>query len=142
MSPQEKKMKPLDDEIERLDAEIARLQAERSAFVRAKAMLLAAAGVIAPIASPTEPTIRKRAANIKPLIIDIMSAAGDKGATSAEVTALVKSRVPAVAKDTVGSILSRLKSDGAFAHDGERYYDSKYAPKSDKLPFEPLRAVG
>jgi hypothetical protein len=34
-----------------------------------------------------------------------------------------------VAKDTVGSVLSRLKSDGALVYVGERYYEKGQEPK-------------
>ena len=126
-----KKMKPLDEEIARIEAEIERLRILREGIVRAKALL--SGEVTAPETPPPE---RKRSANVKPLILDIMAAAGDNGATSAEVDARVREKVPTVAKDTVGSILSRLKADGALVYNGERYYDTRFAPKADPLPFE------
>jgi hypothetical protein len=129
MSAIGKKMKPLDDEIKRVDGEIARLQGVRDGLVRARALMLGDADITI--------EVRKRSANIKPLILDIMRSAGPAGATSNEVSALVKERVPTVAKDTVGSVLSRLKADKALAHDGERYYDARFAPKTDQRPFEP-----
>src|SRR3546814_8822515 len=50
------------------------------------------------------------------------------------------SDLPAVAKDTVGSVLSRLKSEGALVYVGERYYEKRFAPQN--RPFDPgLRAV-
>jgi hypothetical protein len=63
------------------------------------------------------------------------------GATSADVSNHIRDHVPAVAKDTVGSLLSRLKGDGALVFDGERYYDVKYVPKAGPRPFEP-KVVG
>jgi hypothetical protein len=116
------KMKSIDDEIDRIDAEIERLRVRRDAFVDMKAMMTTGTA----LASPPQP--RKRAANVKPLILDIMAAAGMAGATSAEVTEQVKGKVPTVAKDTVGSVLSRLKGDGALHYDGVRYYDIRFAP--------------
>ena len=89
--------------------------------------------------APPKPP-RQRSPNIKPMVLDYMRDAGPKGATSAEVDAFVRRTVPTVAKDTVGSILSRLKFDGAFVHDGERYYDKRFAP--EPRPFDGgLRAV-
>jgi hypothetical protein len=83
---------------------------------------------------------RRRAPNVKPLVLDYMREVGERGATSAEVDEAVRSLNPAVAKDTVGSVLSRLKSEGAFVYDGERYYEKKFAPAP--RPFEPgLRSV-
>ncbi|KKC27241.1 hypothetical protein [Sphingomonas sp. SRS2] len=116
-----KKMEPLDNEIARLDAEIARLQAERVGLIRAKELLT---GEVINV-----PKIRQRAAPIKPLVLDIMHRAGPNGASSAEVDTMVRVEVPTVAKDTVGSVLSRLKSDGALVYVGERYYEKGCEPK-------------
>jgi hypothetical protein len=131
MSTNGKKMKPIDEEIARIDEQIARLQGRREGLVQAKALIQGQ-----PASGPTvEP--RKRSPNIKPLILDIMASAGPEGATSAHVSARVKEAVPSVAKDTVGSTLSRLKADGALAFDGERYYEARFSPKGDSRPFEP-----
>src|ERR1044071_1881830 len=118
-----RKMKPLDEEIARIDAEIERLRARKEGIVRAKEILSGEAPHLSP--GPA----RKRSANVKPLILDLMATAAATGASSAEVTDWVKEKVPTVAKDTVGSILSRLKADGALTYDGERYYDARFAPK-------------
>lgn len=70
-----------------------------------------------------------------------MREAAFDGATTSEVDDLVRRKVPSVAKDTVGSILSRLKSEGALVYIGERYYEKQYAPK-ETTPFDKgLRAV-
>jgi hypothetical protein len=134
------KMKSFEEEITRIDGEIERLKARREAFVDAMAML---SGTTTAAPQPPASPSRKRAANVKPLILEIMAKAENKGATSAEVDELVRLKVPTVAKDTVGSVLSRLKGDGALVHDGERYYDKRFAPqKPEPLPFErPIRAV-
>lgn len=114
-------MEPLNQEIARLDAEISRLQGERAGLVRAKELLTG---------NPTAlPKIRRRAPPIKPLVLDIMRDAGAIGATSNEVDGCVRQTVPSVAKDTVGSVLSRLKSDGALVYVGERYYEKGQEPK-------------
>ena len=115
-----KKMDPLNEEIARLESEIARLQGERAGLIRAKELLT---GQVA------TPQVRKRASPIKPLVLDIMRGMGSSGGTSGEVDALVREKVPAVAKDTVGSVLSRLKSDGALVYVGERYYEKGREPK-------------
>ena len=133
MSAMGKKMQPLDAEIARLDAEIARLQGERAGLMRAKELLTGE-----PASSKAEP--RKRATSVTPLVLDIMSEVGAAGATTAEVDARVRETVPAVAKDTVGSILSRLKSEGALVYEGDRYYEKRHAP--ERRPFDPMRLVG
>lgn len=132
MSAMGKKMQPLDAEITRLDAEIARLQGERAGLLRAKELLT---GEETPI--KLEP--RKRVTSVKPLVLDIMSDVGAAGATTAEVDDRVRGMVPAVAKDTVGSVLSRLKSEGALVYEGDRYYEKRHAP--ERRPFDPLRVV-
>src|SRR3546814_5620408 len=81
-----------------------------------------------------------RSPSVKPMVLDIMSVVGEAGATSQEVDAKVRETNPAVAKDTVGSVLSRLKSEGALVYVGERYYEKRFAPQN--RPFDPgLRAV-
>lgn len=132
MTVMEKKMQPLDVEIARLEAEIARLQGERAGLLRAKELLLGD-GV------PTRVEPRKRATSVKPLVLDIMSSVGPLGATTAEVDSRVREAVPAVARDTVGSILSRLKSEGALVYEGDRYYEKRHAP--ERGPFDSLRIV-
>ncbi len=127
MSAIEKKMKPIDDEIARVDAEIARLQGIRDGLTRARELLTTEMEQF--VAAPP-----KRATNIKPLVLDFLIAAGTGGATSSEVSAAVKERVTAVKKDTVGSVLSRLKADGALVFDGERYFDARFAPKLGGTP--------
>jgi hypothetical protein len=84
---------------------------------------------------------RKRSPHVKPLVLDIMSRAGTEGATSAHVDQMVRTVVPTVAADTVGSVLSRLKSDGALVYDGERYYEKKFAPQPRPFDGANLRAV-
>ncbi len=117
-------MKRLDEEIARIDAEILRLQSERAGLLRAKALLSTTDD------RPLAPPVRKRSPNIKPLILEIMERAAAGGATSKDVDRTVRTRVPTVAEDTVGSILSRLKADKALVFDGERYYDARFAPKA------------
>lgn len=65
---------------------------------------------------------RQRSPGIKPLVLDYMTTAAEKGATSKEVDDAIRSKVPMVGSETVGSVLSRLKGDGALTYDGERYF--------------------
>lgn len=127
-------MKMLEEELGRIRSEIEKLQAQEALLVR---MLGRMSG---------DPSLgktgRKRSPSVKPVVLDVMREKGEEGATTAEVDELVRIKVPSVAKDTVGSILSRLKADGALAYDGERYYEKKHAPKTEPSPFDSgLRAV-
>lgn len=120
--------KMIKDELARIRAEIEKLTAQEEVLLK----ILAQSED-----GPTPAAPRRRSPNIKPLVLDLMSKAGFTGATSAEVDFSVRQRVPTVAKDTVGSILSRLKADGALTYDGERYYEKRFTPP----PGGGLRAV-
>ena len=125
-------MKTIDAELDRVRTAIALLRHEETILISLKAKM---GGEPVETIAP-----RKRATSIKPLVIDLIHAAGAEGMASADVALRVKERVPDVAKDTVGSVLSRLKSEGAFVYVNERYYEKRFAPKEER-PFEPLRAV-
>lgn len=120
MTTAREQMRMIDEKLDGIRAEIARLKAQEEVLLELKAQ----SGGDQPPAAP-----RKRSPNIKPLVLDLMSRAGFTGATSAEVDHAVRQRVPTVAKDTVGSVLSRLKADGALTYDGERYYEKRFAPQ-------------
>lgn len=90
--------------------------------------------------APPEKVTRKRSPNVKPQVLAFMQEVRERGATTAEVDEAIRAQNETVAKDTVGSVLSRLKSDGALVYQGERYYDKRFAPES--RPFDGgLRAV-
>ena len=128
-------MKTIEEELRKIRVEIDRLEIEEATLLR----VLKAIGD-GPNNSDMRP--KKRATNVKPLVLEIMKGAGPKGATSFEVAAKVAERRPTVTRDSVSSILSRLKGDKALSYDGERYYDARYAPKDDPAPFrDGLRAV-
>lgn len=125
------------EQIQMIEAE---LQAIREQITRLKAQEEVLLKVQRSMAGMPEAAKRKRAPSVKPMVLDIMSAAGEAGATSQEVDAMVRETNPAVAKDTVGSVLSRLKSEGALVYVGERYYEKRFAPHN--RPFDSsLRAV-
>lgn len=127
-------MKIIEGELARIRAEIERLRAQEE-------VLVALQGRMSGEPTPPPAARKSRSPSIKPLVIDIMHEAGFTGATTAEVDEIVRRNVPTVAKDTVGSILSRLKADGALIYEGDRYYEKQFAPKPP-APFEGgLRAV-
>ena len=125
--------KPIDEGIARLDARLARLEGMLEQLLQTMALIQ---GQAQPASEPV-PEPRKRSQNIKSLIIDTMIAAGCDGATSANVSATVRKKVPSVVKYTVSCTLSRLKADGALAFDGARYYELRFAPKTERRSFEP-----
>jgi hypothetical protein len=130
MANAREQMNMIDKELQEIEDKIGRLEAQREVLIKLKKSMNG---------EVSEVTTRKRAPNIKPLVLDIMSNVGEFGATSAEVDAKVRQTTPSVAKDTVGSVLSRLKADGALVYDGIRYYEKRYAPLPPTI--EPLRSV-
>jgi hypothetical protein len=128
-------MKIIEAELERVRSEIERLRAQEEVLLGLRQKMSGE-----PMQAD-KPLRKARSGGVKPLVIDIMHEAGFTGATTAEVDEMVRRTVPQVAKDSVGSILSRLKSAGALVYDGERYYEKQFAPKPNS-PFEGgLRAV-
>lgn len=133
MATAKENMKMIEQELERVRSEIEKLKVEEALLLK---MLAKMTGTTIPT-----PTTRTRSPSVKPVVLDVMREAAFDGATTAEVDDLVRRKVPSVAKDTVGSILSRLKSEGALVYVGERYYEKQYAPK-EPTPFDKgLRAV-
>lgn len=129
-------MKTIEAELQRVRSEIDNLRVEEALLLK----LLVKMGVAPETKQEAKP--RSRSANVKPVVLDVMREAGALGMTTADVDLLVREKVPTVAKDTVGSVLSRLKSDGALIYDGERYYERQLAPKPQQPPFDrTLRAV-
>lgn len=128
MANAREQMKALEAKLERIEAEIQRLQAAKQALVELRAEIN---GEVLEITSKP----RSRSPSVKPVVLDIMTQVGAQGATTQEVEAEVRKAVPTVAKDTVASVLSRLKSDGALVYEGERYFEKRHAPVR-QTPFE------
>lgn len=132
MAQESKEMSAIKDQLAIVRAEIARLRIKEETLIE---LLQKVSGE--PVAHTSQ---RKRSPSIKPLVIDIMAKAGTSGATTKDVDDAVRAAEPSVAGATVGSVLSRLKADGALVYVGERYYEKRFAPPA--RPFEqPLRAV-
>ena len=126
-------MKMLEGELARVRSDMEKLRIEESLLIKMIGRMNKDHPQAAKVSSRP---------HVKPVVLDIMREAGAAGATTAEVDALVKARFPTVAKDTVGSILSRLKGDGALVYVGERYYEKQSAPIPESNSFDSgLRAV-
>lgn len=131
MARESKQMSIIKTELDAVRAQIERLRVKEETLMD---LLRQLSGE--PIVE--EKPVRRRAPSVKPLVLDFMKDAGERGATSAEVDEAIRAINPTVAKDTVGSVLSRLKADGALVYDGDRYYEKRHAPR----PFDrELRAV-
>ncbi len=126
-------MKMIEAELDRVRAEIERLKVEEALLLKMKSRMSGS--------TQSRGSSRRRSPSVKPLVLEIMREAGVAGATTTEVDAKVREQVPTVARDTVGSVLSRLKSDGALVYRGERYFEKGFEP-SDGSPFhDRIRAV-
>ena len=129
MANAREQMKMIETELARVREQLGKLQAQEEML---HTLLKRMAGETE-VDEPKQ--ARKRAGSVKPFVIDAMREAGFAGATSNEVDTIVRRSVPDVAKDTVGSLLSRLKADGALVYDGVRYYEKQFAPRANN-PFE------
>lgn len=117
----------------------AKLQTIREQIATLRAQEKVLVDLLAEMSGQAVKPVRMRSPSIKPLVLDYMAQAGEAGAASREVDQAIREKVPTVATDTVGSILSRLKSDGALVYVGERYYEKRFAPQA--RPFEGLKII-
>lgn len=139
MTKKEEKMKPLLDRIADLERQIDEHQRRISELTVAKRTLVDVLAAMRGEPRPLTEVARKaRIPNVKGIVLEIMAAAGPEGRTSAEVLALAAEKAPGITRDTISSVLSRLKSAEALAYDGLRYFDSKHAPRQgEQRPFAP-----
>lgn len=135
MASAREQMRLVEAELDRVRREIAKLRVEEALLEKMARKMRGE-----PDAAPEAASTRTRSPSVKPLVLDIMRSVGDRGATTVEVDEQVRERIPTVAKDTVGSVLSRLKGDGVLVYAGERYYEKQFAPR-DTDNFLGLRAV-
>lgn len=122
MTKAKEQMKTIKDDLDRVQAQIAALQIEEAVLKRLLARLSGEPEEVSKV-------VRKRVSSVKPLVMDVVHNAGTEGLTSGAAAALVQERLPEVSRETVGSVLSRLKSDGAFVYIGDRYYEKEFAPQ-------------
>ena len=135
MASAKEQMKMIEAELERVRGEIEKLRVEEALLLRMQARMNGVPEL------PVQPT-RTRSSGVKSTVLDIMREVGTKGATTIEVEDLVRLKVPTVADGTVGSVLARLKGDGALKLVNERYYEKQFAPIPEPTPFDRvLRAV-
>ena len=127
-------MKMLHDELERIRLDIAKLKAEESLLVR---MLGKMGDETVKRKSP-----RNRALGVKTAVLNLAFEVGEIGVTSQHMSDAIEKAIPDVAKDTVRSVLSRLKSDGALSYAGDRYYIKEFAPSEQRPKIMPLRPGG
>ena len=133
MARESKEMSAIKDQLAIVQAQIARLRIQEETLME---LLRKVSGE--PVIASTQ---RKRSPSVKPLVLDLVIRAGKNGITTREVDEAVRAANPSVATATVGSVLSRLKSDGALKFDGERYYETKFAPPPRPFDHPGARTV-
>ena len=133
MARESKEMSAIKDQLGIVQAQIARLRIQEETLID---LLRKVSGEAA---QPV--TQRKRSPSVKPLVLDLVIKSGTTGITTREVDDAVRAANPSVATATVGSVLSRLKSDGALKFDGERYYETKFAPVLRPFDQSAVRTV-
>jgi hypothetical protein len=117
MATAKETMSTIENQLSDVRREIDRLKIEEATLMR----------LIRTLGGQTEDDApRKRIPNVKPLVLQIMQASGANGATSTEVYQTVRQRHSDISRDTVSSVLSRLKSAEALRYDGERYFDTRF----------------
>jgi hypothetical protein len=80
-----------------------------------------------------------RQRNTKKIVLTMVTDAGAAGVTATEILEQALAKGRQLNANTVSSLLSKLKGDGALAFDGERYYAKGKEPTED--PPSHLRAV-
>lgn len=127
---------PLRDKIADLDRQIEELQRKIGEAMVSRRHLQEVLAVMTGGEAPSEER-RQRVGNVKGVVLDALERAKATGLTSAEALAAAQAELPQVQRDTVSSLLSRLKKEGTLAYDGNRYYVAAYAPtEGNQRPFD------
>jgi len=127
-------MKAIEDAIARLEAERtlvnARIDAKIEAFREAILMQDGSPPTETPSPAPQHtraPIRRQRRGNLKQTVLDLAKEAGDRGLTTERCLTMAKDRGIDLLRDSVSSLLSRLKSDDILFFDGQVYRLKQYA---------------
>jgi hypothetical protein len=122
-------MKMLEERRRQIDAEINHLMIRRAEID----LMLARAKGESESAPTTEPPKRRR--NVKKTVMELVDVAGSAGVTAAEIVDRANALGRELDRQSVSSLLSKFKSQGALTFDGERYYPASKAPPPDSPPL-------
>jgi hypothetical protein len=87
--------------------------------------------------------VRKRRTSTKSVVLDLLEDVGTTGLNASIAVDLADRRGISIERASTSSLLSRLKSDGIVAFDGDRYRLKKYAPNPEsQTSVEGLNVVG
>lgn len=118
------------------EAEIAEID-KKKATVQAEIDLLLR--MIAEAKGEEDPTKRKRAprSNVKNMVLRLLQEMGDLGLNAATAVELANKEGLNLERNTVSSLLSRLKADGTVVYDGSLYRLREFASPQDTKPPAP-----
>ena len=117
MATAKETMATIEKQLAGIRLQIEHLRIEEAAIIRLIETLSGQPAISAP---------RRRIPNVKQFVLQIMESFGASGAASTEVYQIAKKRHSDISRDTVSSVLSRLKAAEALTYDGERYYDARF----------------
>ncbi len=120
MATKKETMKAIQDLRDRKAAEVAELERRLSeAKIRLSTLdeaVAAAGGQALPVRGTG-----KRQSNVKGTVMDLINDAGSVGVTAASIVEGAVAKGRALDRNSVSSLLSRLKREGTLTFDGERY---------------------
>ena len=79
---------------------------------------------------------------VKTLIIDLLREVGTTGLTATYAVELAKNRNIELSKESISSLLSRLKKDEVVTFDGDRYRLSEFSRSKSVVDFSERLRVG
>lgn len=129
-------VKQLQMKLAELDAQLAEINVKRSIILE-----------MIEDESPTPKKERAPRANVKSLVLGMLSDVGPKGLNAAIVVDAAKDGGRLVERGSVSSLLSRLKHDGTVTYDEDGRYRLTSAPRPTKPTLSggsvsPLRTSG
>ncbi len=131
-------VKILHDRLELIQAEIATLKAQETLL---KELISQASGA-------PKPTLRPPRHNVKQAVLELLAQVGADGLNASRAVELAANAGVAIERNTVSSLLSRLKNDGVVEYDGRAYRLVKGEPKTQSdddwgTPnVQPIRSTG
>lgn len=117
-----------------------RLLDERDALLRQKeAIENQIAGIERAISliggdEPAPAASAKRGPSNKAIVLDLLKEVGTTGLNAGTAVSLANNRGVTLDRNSVSSMLSRLKRDGVVVYDGEKYRLKEFAPKETPEP--------
>lgn len=85
---------------------------------------------------------RRRRSNVKGMLLDMLKEVGPGGLNAAKAVEISEQRGEPLERNTVSSLLSRLKADGVVTYDGTFYRLTEFMPSKPSLePKQSAEAV-